>query len=509
MDWSEGYVTDIGYTRGYYRELSAAQQAFVLSATGHEPIDLQAPFVKVELGCGYGVSLLMEAAVYPHAKFYGVDFNPDHITWAKRIAALAGLENIQFLETSFADLLTSPIPEADFVGLHGVWSWISEENREAIQRYLDRRLKSGGVVMVSYNALPGWTANRALRELMMRKFRSTIGPTSDRIQQALNFAVEMRGLGALIFKQYPSLSESLDSLLKLSKHYLAHEYFNQDWHLFYHHEVAQALAESRLAFLCSGKPIENFDNLNFPQSALTVIEQVAAGERETLKDLFLNRMFRFDLYGRGVEKIGVLGSTDHLLNSGYILIDNPAKLAEGRVKTILGSIKLKRELFGPILDRLAVGSAAGRDFVVRVGAKPMRPAEIAETLTLLMEVNMISPVMPEEKLDLRTTRTRRLNDALFTRTRKGEEIGFQISPITGLGHTVQSYYQFFAAAEKERADPILYAWNVLKNMNRRMQRDGVVCEGEEANLAELRRRFQEYHDDVKPRLATLRIVDAA
>ena len=75
----------------------------------------------------------MEAAAHPQGQFYGVDFNPGHIAWAKRVAADAKLDNVNFLELSFADLLSSSIPNADFISLHGVWSWVSQENRVAIK----------------------------------------------------------------------------------------------------------------------------------------------------------------------------------------------------------------------------------------------------------------------------------------------------------------------------------------------------------------------------------------
>ena len=175
MDWAQGYVTEINYTRGYYRELNPLLQSFVLATTGRHPPSLRQPFTKVELGCGYGVSLLLEAAAHPHAQFYGIDINPNHISWAKHLAAEAQLDNVHFLEIGFADLLESSILELEFIGMHGVWSWVSQSNRDLIVDFLKRRLKSGGVAMISYNVLPGWSAHQGLRELLMRKFNATSG----------------------------------------------------------------------------------------------------------------------------------------------------------------------------------------------------------------------------------------------------------------------------------------------------------------------------------------------
>lgn len=506
MDWSEGYVADLGYVRGCYRELGASMQAFILAANGYEAPDLNAPFTKVELGCGYGVSLLLEAAVYPHAQFFGVDFNPDHITWAKRIAAQAQLNNVHFLEMSFADLLGSPIPDADFVGLHGVWSWVSDENRQAISRFLDRRLKSGGLAMVSYNVLPGQSANRTLRELMMRKYRSIAGPTASRVKESLAFAAEFRDLSAPIFTKNVDLSDQLNKITVMPPRYLAHEYFNQDWHLFYHHEVAEALAKVRLSYIGTARPIENLEKLSFQAPFLKLLEKVAPQERETLKDLYLNRMFRFDIYGRGLEKIGPIGSVDHILKSRFALVGDRSKFAEGVLNTTAGAFKYKKELHQPIFDRLETSTACGQDFVFQPGPRPLTPADVTEMLSILIDVGIISTALPDDGLELRTERTKRLNQVLLERMQKGEDIGFLISPVSGVPYSAVDFVQYFMSALNLDKEPILFAWSLLKALGKRMMKDGKPIDGREQNIKELELRFQEFERDHKPRLKRLGIV---
>ena len=57
------------------------------------------------------------------------------------------------------------LPEFDFIGLHGVWSWVSPENQKIIINFIRKKLKVGGVVYISYNTLPGWLQMIPLREL--------------------------------------------------------------------------------------------------------------------------------------------------------------------------------------------------------------------------------------------------------------------------------------------------------------------------------------------------------
>ena len=83
--------------------------------------------------------------------------------------AAARLDNVPFIEADLADLddrALDRLPEFDLITVHGVWSWVSEPVREGVLRLLMRRLKPGGLVVVTYNALPGAAAGLALARLI-------------------------------------------------------------------------------------------------------------------------------------------------------------------------------------------------------------------------------------------------------------------------------------------------------------------------------------------------------
>jgi SAM-dependent methyltransferase len=507
VDWSDGYVTDVGYVRGYSRELNPSFQAFAIATRGHEAPDTQAAFTKLELGCGYGLSLLFEAAVFPHAQFYGVDFHPDHVTWAKRIAAQAQLDNIHFLETSFADMSSAPLPPMDFIGMHGVWSWISDANREAIVQFLARRLNSGGLVMTSFNTLPGWSGNHALRELMMTKYRSSVGAPAARIAAALQFANDFRALGGSQLAKNPDMSAHLDKLGRMPRRYLAHEYFNQDWHLFYQYQVAEGMAGARLNYLASGRPTENHDRLNLPQALIAMLDGIAPSQRETLKDIYLNRSFRCDIYGRGVENLGQMGAADLILQSDFVLVDSPDKLRSGIVTTPLGQMKLKRDVLTAILDRLAGGPARGQDLLILPGAPPMTVVELLELLSIMVDVGVALPALPRAGLEARAIRTRRLNDALIKRHSLGEDTAFLVSPVSGFGQAVPDYVQLFMLAMAESKDPVPFAWDLLKRVGKRLQKDGQMIKDKAENLDMLEGYYRDFQQDIRPRLQQLGIAE--
>jgi tRNA G46 methylase TrmB len=131
----EGYESDIEYTTGYYREQEPNFLALCAATHGLQTLDLEKPFTYLELGCGYGMTSLIMAANYPHAQFIAVDFNPTHIAQATSLASEAGITNVTFLEKSFAQLANDPstLPQCDFISLHGIFTWVSDENRQHIR----------------------------------------------------------------------------------------------------------------------------------------------------------------------------------------------------------------------------------------------------------------------------------------------------------------------------------------------------------------------------------------
>ncbi|MEI9965043.1 MAG: hypothetical protein WDM92_10345 [Caulobacteraceae bacterium] len=91
-DWASGYISDLGYTHGYYGELSPALIDFALLLRGYEPPP-RAGMRYLELGFGQGLSINIHAAAAP-GEYWGVDVNPMHAAnaqaWRARRAPTAG-----------------------------------------------------------------------------------------------------------------------------------------------------------------------------------------------------------------------------------------------------------------------------------------------------------------------------------------------------------------------------------------------------------------------------------
>ena len=85
----EEYVTDVPYLRSFVRDLSPLTLRLVAALNGF-PTPPRDDFDYCELGSAHGDTTATLAAAYPHARFLGVDINPQHIASAHHLAAEGG-----------------------------------------------------------------------------------------------------------------------------------------------------------------------------------------------------------------------------------------------------------------------------------------------------------------------------------------------------------------------------------------------------------------------------------
>jgi SAM-dependent methyltransferase len=249
--WSQGYVTEAIYTDGFYRELSPAWLNYVAALKGCLPIATDRPFTYLELGCGLGRSTAILAGAFPQGRFIGVDFNPAHVALARRHAEDLAIGNVEFLERSFQDLTQEVLPVCDYIVLHGVYTWVNPEARRAIRQIILDRLRPGGLVYVSYNCLPGWSSAAPLRKLMYEAAAENAGPLAGNVSPALDL-MEKLATGKLgYFRANETAGPEVKRFKERGTNYLAHEFLNADWSLFYSVDVAEEMAEATKSRHCT------------------------------------------------------------------------------------------------------------------------------------------------------------------------------------------------------------------------------------------------------------------
>ncbi|OYX13489.1 MAG: methylase, partial [Rhizobiales bacterium 32-66-8] len=357
-DWASGYVADIEYLPGFYAEQAPSHLMLGCLVNGIEPPVVSGPFTYCELGCGQGVTALVIAASNPQAEVVATDFNPAHIARARAMAKAAGLTNIRFLELSFADMGGhGDLPDFDMVSLHGVWSWISAEDREHITRFLSQKVKSGGVVSVSYNAMPGWTALLPMQRLLLEQARHSPARSDQQVLKGLEWIERLQGAGSGVLGN----ATLLEQLRKGSGTggapdravYLAHEYLNANWHPQYHMDTAALLAQAKLGYIGSASLIDNFPDLSLKPEQRALLAEAPAGPlRETLKDYLVSRPFRRDLYVRGPRLMPDI-LRDRCLSTFGLALSIPPHEARTELDVPAGKAQLPERFYRPVIAALA------------------------------------------------------------------------------------------------------------------------------------------------------------
>ena len=243
-----GYLTDVPYVRQFCKELSPQLLRAAAALNGFVPPPGD-DFDYCELGSGTGDTTNTLAAAHPAARFVGVDLNAQHVAFARALAERGGLGNVRYLERDFAALAAEALPPFDYVVAHGVLSWVSPEARSKLLDLAATRLKPGGILYVSYNALPGWAAVEPLRRLMRDLSAGVEGSSVDRARHGAGAARLLRDCGAEYFASNPAASEMLDTIARMGETYAAHEYLGEHWHPMYFADVAGEMAARDLAFI--------------------------------------------------------------------------------------------------------------------------------------------------------------------------------------------------------------------------------------------------------------------
>ena len=326
----DGYGVSTGYTYGYYRRLSPSWLR--LMATIHSvPFPAGEPFRYFELGYGQGVSLNVHAATNP-GEYWGTDYNPEHVKFARQMAEASGAP-VNLLDLSFEELAErDDLPQFHVIVAHGIWSWISDSSRAAILRFVDKHLAPGGLLYLSYNALPGAASGIAVQRLI-RTLTQSMDPAlseSERFERARVYLRALESSPNSHFANYPKAKERLDRILNAKSTYVLHEYTVDAWEPMLLTDVAAALRPIGLEFSGSAELDSrtawqatddgHLDDLG-ATSSQTALDAVML--REALRDFEFDRQFRNDLFVRGPVRADPDASKRMLMEQRFALTRHP------------------------------------------------------------------------------------------------------------------------------------------------------------------------------------------
>jgi len=341
------YVTDVPYVRAFENDLSPSRLRLVAALNGLAPPPAE-DFDYCELGSAHGDTTAALAASYPRARFVGVDINADHIASANKLAAGGELTNLRFLLSDFEDLDRSALPGFDYITAHGVLSWISPLKRKALVDFVAAKLKPGGLLHVTYNALPGWAPVEPLRQLIAGRAALVEGDSLARAKQGVDFAKWMSECGAEYFSSNPAAVAMLEKMTKLGLAYVAHEYLHAHWAPMYFAQVASEMATGGLYFVGQLPLYLNYRDLAIPEKLAPVFAGV--GDRvafESLKDFALNEYFRRDVFVKGHATRSETATRAYLDGTRF-----GRSLAGGAIPREMRLPHHTVHYFGPVFDAL-------------------------------------------------------------------------------------------------------------------------------------------------------------
>ncbi|HEV8036589.1 class I SAM-dependent methyltransferase [Yoonia sp.] len=503
--WTSGYVADLDYTHGFYRELTPELIRFVALAKG---VQTRTSITYCELGCGQGFSANIIAAANPHVQVYANDFNPVQVSGANVLASEAGASNAHFFDHAFEEFAAEPsLPDQfDVIALHGIYSWISPQNRQHIVDFVKRKLKVSGLLYISYNTLPGWAAAMPLRRLMVDHAGTTAGPVTTRVEAAISFTEKVIAAQPAYFAQSPTVGPRFEKFKGMSRNYLAHEYFNRDWTPFYFGDVVAELSEAKLTFVGSANLLDHIDAVNLSEEQQKLLAE--SGDpirREGLRDYMINQQFRRDVFIKGVLSHSVMSAREAWLEMRFALstlrADVPLTVTGAR-----GEANLQADVYGPILDAFAQGPVSVRQALSDQKIADLGWAKLMQALAVLVGSGHLQPCLSSKEEGKRRERTKAFNMAVCNRAKSSADLSFLASPVTGGGIQVDRFQQLFllARAQKE-SDPATFVWNILKAQDQRLIRDGKPLDSPDDNIAELKERLSVFDEKRLPVLKQLGI----
>jgi SAM-dependent methyltransferase len=510
MDWTAGYVTELEYTYGYYRELCPGILRLACLSAGVAP-PVGKPLRYLELGYGQGLSLNIHAAAVP-GEFWGTDFNPTQVAQARALAEASG-SGAKLLDDSFAEFASRPdLPEFDVIGLHGIWTWISEANSRIIVDLIRRKLRVGGIVYISYNCLPGWAPSMPLRHLV--KLHADLAAEATgmlgKLDGALAFARQVIDSGALYFHGNPAVGERLKLMSGQNRNYLAHEYFNEDWRIMAFSEVAKCLDDAKLSFVTSAHLLDHVEAVNLTSEGNKLLAEIKHPIlRQSVRDYFVNQQFRRDVFIKGPRRVSRLEQQEALQSASFALTTH----ADGvpmKVKGARGETTLPEQVYRPVIEVLAendYGPKTVAELAAHFKLRAMPFSQVLQAMFVLIGAGHVHPA--QESASESRNHCRALNRYLCERARSGADIQFLASPVTGGGVPVPRFHQLFLLAlehnRKSEAEQSDFAWSLLSAQGQRVVKDGKPLESPEENITELTNMAGDFATQRLPLLKVLEI----
>ena len=514
MNLSQGYVVDLPYNSSFFKDITPSYIRSLLLLKG---MDLpkrkeEEPFRYLELGYGQGISLSVHA-VSNEGEFYGTDFNPEHAIIAKKALHGTGVKT-NILNDSFEELYNKSqnglLPEFDMIVFHGIWSWIDRKNQDYILNIISKNLKVGGIVYVSYNAMPGWSSFMPVRELLFYHGESISATQSSvaKIKNAYSFISQMEKCGASYFSQNPMATQRLKNLEQHSLSYLVHEYMNANWQILYFKDVANDMEKSKCSFFGSTRLLTQL-SISLPPEILPILAETQDVKlRETMRDFALNTQFRCDLFVKGKNILNTEEFNIEFYDQKFVLVV-PINLVKYEIQGLRGTMKCKEELYKPMVEFLSSKQHSPKslgEIKALTVYKDMNISNFTEIISVLLAANYIHPAIDASQESIKACN--KLNTFYCQKSLLNNYTDVLASPVLGGAINISRVEQMFLYfRENKSKTPNDYAEETFKQLQ--SQEQSIVTDGKTLSEDEGKKHLQEiatkFENTTLPILKSLKV----
>ena len=380
----------LDYAANFFAFLTPIDIASVALINNQPAPNISEPFVHCDLGCGNGVSSNVMAGAYPHAGFIGVDLSSSHIDNAKAQAQDLDNQNCTFVAQSFREAAENDdIPQCDFITAHGVLGWVNEAGREDLRRFVEAKLKPGGLFLVSYNVLP----NRALIEPLHGLYSRITMPAEHaenqatlirQVEKSVKLVDQMKESGSWYLNKVPFVGKELDKIRQEENEQRIHDYWVEGVGSFYQYEVADRFRPSGLAYVGQHPLLANFTDDILSRDQLKVLNALPNKEMsQSLLDFYSQVLFRYDIFRReGEEETTKKGSKVDVLLESDICIgsDSLTPLSEKSITIGRKQKPIPKEVYDVLQNILSGASLSVNEFLEHPELKDISKSSLLQTL---------------------------------------------------------------------------------------------------------------------------------
>ena len=239
------------------------------------------------------------------------------------------------------------LPNFDFIGLHGIWSWVSNSNKSIIIEFIKNKLNVGGVVYVSYNSQNAWASMIPVRDLMTY-YANTMEPSGSGriggINGALKFIEKLNTVNPKFLETNPILKQRLKRIQGQNREYLAHEYFNKDWEAVNFGKLNESFSKAKLSYVAPSNHLNAIDKLNLTKKQLELLAEIKDPVLyQIIKDFCVNAQFRAEYWVKGPRRLTSFDQINEVRKIRVQLIENPDQIIL-KTQGDLGEIELSEKI---------------------------------------------------------------------------------------------------------------------------------------------------------------------